>query len=94
MPTPRPVTEIDRDTLAMAAAIKRLHAERRAAVTARRQAICRAFDAGDDLPAIATRHGMTIAATRSVLWQEGRTQRGRRAVRQQIHQAMCEAPAP
>jgi hypothetical protein len=73
----RSLADIDRDVADAEARLRELRIEREQARQDRAAIICREFDAGADMGAIATCHRMTHSAVQGVLFRSGRTMRTR-----------------
>lgn len=80
----RPIADIDAEIGRTADRLTALYAERAAAVAARIEAVCAAFDDGASPKEIGERFGLSEVAARAMLWRNGRSTKGRARLRQQM----------
>ncbi len=78
------LANIDDEIARTEAALRRLHAERRAAIRSFNAEIVADFDAGKSTSEIADKRGVKYAAVQGVLYRAGRTKVGRMLTRARL----------
>ena len=77
-------SQIDVDIAATEAALRKLHAERRAVVRRDNAAIVADFDGGMDTAHISQARGLPYSSVQGILYRAGRTQAGRTAIKAKL----------